>query len=285
MSKLRIVADTHNVPALEKILTKLENIISLGDIAAVDTQEYFNNTERYSKAWKGYKKNELSDIDYKWFEKLNGDGWHTQVNNISKNAKYFSVVMGNSDEYMVEYIPDAKVQLDLAQKQNDTFKFYNEISLLNIDNVQLLFLPFRKTSFLEDLTSVLQTLKQDKMLFVFGHCPPYSNHRKEYYLMHHEALEFIQQKYDNIFYYFHGHIHSDKTYMYTLKSLPNIKLVTPKAPDTIHGINWDHDYIELDTNNGDLNVFSLESNKEVGFADLPKGYREKPDHWNDFVLP
>lgn len=76
MSKINIIADTHNVPSLEKILKKLDNVISLGDIAAVDTKEYFSNVKRYSSSWKGYKKNlpEFSLEDREWFEDLNRDG-------------------------------------------------------------------------------------------------------------------------------------------------------------------------------------------------------------------
>jgi hypothetical protein len=100
MAKYRIIGDTHNVPALKRILLNLENVISLGDIAAVDTQEYFANTTRYKNAWKGYKKNlpEFSHEDRLWFEKINQTGWLSQMENITRNARGLLVNMGNSDE-------------------------------------------------------------------------------------------------------------------------------------------------------------------------------------------
>lgn len=284
MGKINIVADTHNVPALKKILQNLENVFSLGDIAAVDTKEYFANIKRYSYSWKGYKKNlpDFSKEDRDWFENVNRYGWLEQMQNIKENAKGFTVAMGNSDEYMIKYIPEVENSLIQAQNENESFSFKKEVELIKIDNLQLLFLPFREASFKNDLEKILNRLDESKTLLVLGHCPPYADHKKEYYLMHNEALEFISKNYSQDFYYFHGHIHSDKTYKYKLPNLNKVTIITPKAPDTEYGINWNHDYVEVDTQTGELKVFSLYPKKEGIFEDLPVGYRQKEDHWNDF---
>jgi hypothetical protein len=204
------------------------------------------------------------------------------MDSIINNAKSFTVTMGNSDEYMINYIPGVKESLAKAQKENQSFTFKQSVELIQTDNIQLLFLPYRKTSFEEDL-KLLHT-DSKKPLFIFGHCPPYEKHEKEYYIMHHAALEFLLKDRTVPTYYFHGHIHADKTYLYTIPSLQNVTLISPKAPDTEFGINWDHDYIEIDTITAQMKVFNLESKKQVGFSQLPDEYRTKEDHWNDFIL-
>ena len=52
MTCINIIGDTHNTKWLKKILDKYDNIISLGDIAAVDTKEYNKHKEWYSPTWK-----------------------------------------------------------------------------------------------------------------------------------------------------------------------------------------------------------------------------------------
>lgn len=206
------------------------------------------------------------------------------MENIKRNAKGFKVTMGNSDEYMIKHIPGIRESLMTTQKENGTFSFKERVELETVDNIQLLFLPFRKVSFIPDIQRIEEHFDENKTLLVFGHCPPYENHEKEYYIMHDEALEYISSRIQIKFYYFHGHIHSDKTYKYSVPNIPNLTIITPKAPDTEQGINWNHDYIEVDTDTAEMNVYSIDSGDEVGVLDLPVGYREKEDHWNDFVL-
>jgi hypothetical protein len=186
---------------------------------------------------------------------------------------------------MLKYVPGIAESIKTAEKVNATFKFILKPTLLTIDNLQFLFLPFRKSSYDEDLNRLSININKNKILKVIAHCPPYKAHEKEYYVMHHEAIRIIREKYGKPFTYFHGHIHSDNTYRYFINSLPNVEIITPKAPDSPYGINWDHDYVEIDTISGDMEVKSIIDNTNAFFQALPDGYREMHDHWNNFVLP
>jgi len=82
---INIVGDTHDTPQLSRLLSTFNNLISLGDISAVDTKEYLSDPKLYSRVWKAYTHNDFSTTskeEKEWFDRLNTTGFKKQIQNI-----------------------------------------------------------------------------------------------------------------------------------------------------------------------------------------------------------
>jgi Icc-related predicted phosphoesterase len=278
LKRINIVGDTHNHPALKKVLDNFDNVISLGDIAAIDTKEYFKHRGRYAKVWKAMKqKKDMDKEDYAWFKKLNIEGWLNQMKIIRSSKKSFKVVMGNSDLRMLTFFKECRNELRKLKKLG-RFEIFTSSKLLNIGKIQVLVLPYKDGKFL--LNNILRLLNRNKKLFVLGHCPPF-NKWKKYYTEYSKALKKISDHYRKGFLYLHGHVHPKYSYVYSLDYLPKVKIIAPKANESKRGIGIDHHIVNINTEDGEIKIISLKKFNAIKLKKLPNKYYKK-DHWNDF---
>lgn len=286
MAKINIVGDTHDVPALHRILSRLDNVYSLGDIVAVDTQDYLKNVSRYSKVWKAHAAEDLTTVteeEIKWFHDINVDGWEKQLKMISESGKNLTVVRGNSDLRMLSLFPEMRKALQKATGSNPKFDFVEQFTYKTIDNVCIIFLPYRDDAY-EGIDSVINNITSEfKKLFVLGHCPLYPDHEKKYYIHHFNAVKRISEELGELT-YFHGHVHADKTYKYNRPELSKVTIITPKAEDCDEGMGFNHEYLEIDTNSGEIIIKKIDKEAESIFATPPSEYLEG-DHWNSYIKP
>ena len=280
--KIHIVGDTHNVISLKNILSKFNNIISLGDIgAAVSKDIFFNNDlARYRAAWKFYSKKApfVNQTDLDWFKKINVDSWQEQIDNIKISGKEFTLIMGNSDLAMIDFFSECKVSL--MNGLNQKFKFVNSPEIRNINNIQLLLLPFQKEA--HDIHSLVKRIDKSKKLFVLTHCPAFENARKEYYVHLYTTIKHLSEQYTGEIVFFHGHMHPSFSYTYSWKNLPNVTFYCPKAEENFNGFGINNHVIRLDTINGTFKLIDSISGEDVEFTDLPESYLHNEDHWNEF---
>lgn len=283
---ISVIGDTHDVPALEILLEKISNeIISLGDIVAVNTQEYFANHQLYSKCWKCYLNNNFENItqeEKEWFENINISSWQKQIELISTCKQKFTVCQGNSDLRMFSTFEKMREELENLRVRNKNFNFVDTISSTISNRTAFLFLPYRDESYSEsELQVAIQNCVGTEHIFVIGHCPPYIEHKKTYYVHHYHALKYISNSLGNIT-YIHGHVHADATYLYARDYLPNVRIITPKAEDSLKGCGSNHHILNIDTTNGSITIIDSVTGNSLNFEKPSKEYLEDSDHWNKF---
>jgi len=285
INTINIVADTHDVPALKNILSKLDNVFSLGDVVAVDTQEYLKNVSRYSKIWKCYTSNNFDGVtkeDVDWFYHINVDGWKKQLKMISKYNKLLYINRGNSDYRMLKYFTEMRNDVEVFKKGNNNFHFIEKPSLEIFNNTLVIFIPYQDKKY--DLSGLMKEVNGSfTKVIMLGHCPLFKQHEKQYYVNHYEAVKSVSERLGKLT-YFHGHVHADNTYRYILNDLPNVEIITPKAEDCDSGMGFNHDYIELNTLTGNISVKKLEDDSVVNYKTPTKEYTLS-DHWNSYIKP
>ncbi len=273
MDNINIVGDTHNFDSLKIVLSKFNNIISLGDIAAVDKKEYFNNITKYSRAWREVSKNKITNkLDAQWFSKLSIEGWKKQINQINNSGKNFTLCLGNSDLRMLEFFKE-------CQKQKKNFAIIKKPTLKKFNKIRIIILPYKDNRY--KIKKIIKNLKKEYPLFVIAHCPAFKNHHKKYYENHYQAIKQIKESYGKSFTYIHGHVHPKESYKYYLEG---IKVLAPKANESLNGIGIENHIIMINTNTGEIKLIDSISLKTKKFKKLPKKYL-KSDHWNDFIKP
>ena len=280
MAILNIVADMHNTESLGKILKTYDNIVCLGDIGAgIKFSEFIKNVQRYRNAWKAILKKDDSSIpqsDREWFAKVNIDGWMKQMKSFAKYDKRFILSAGNAEPFIINSFPECRQELNKALK-NSKLEYIESPEVRIVDKVQLLFLPFSDSEY--DLKQVLGKIS-GAPLFVLGHCPPFRESRKKYYMWVFDALKQISGAYSGEFHYLHGHIHPSESYKYRVEGLEKAVILTPKSHEDHTGISLDHHLMQIDTETGALMLFDTVSKKHTDFKDLPEDFRGNEDHWN-----
>jgi|SRR3989344_555674 len=266
MDQLNIFGDCHNNLGLKIILSRFNNIISVGDIAAVDTREYLKRKEVYSGCWKYRlgKNIKVTKENLLWFDKLNINGWNKQIKVLNQYKKKLIVNMGNSDQRILSwYKLNRSKYLDIIK----------EIKLIKIDNIQILFLPYNTRHINRN---ILLKIKEND--FIIMHMPPLKEYYNEVYNQL-KQLNSLGIKLIGI----HGHIHSDETYKYKIKDLENFDFITLKAEDTKDGFGYNHEIMSINTENSKFKFISL-IGKEIKPRRLPEIYLKNKNHWNDFKI-
>ena len=266
MSKITIFGDCHNNKGLNIILNKFDNLISLGDIAAVNTKEYLKRKEVYSRCWKSKsgKDVKVTKEEILWFDKLNIKGWNKQIEILDTYKKRLIVNMGNSDQRMLSWY---------KLKKSKYLKIINKIELISINKIQILFLPYDTKEIPKEIL-----LKLKKNIFILTHVPPMEEHYLEAYNQI-KQLNDLGIKMINL----HGHIHADSTYLYNLKEFSNFSFITLKAEDTEEGMGFNHEIMEIDSKTGKFEFYNLKRNK-IKPKNPPKKYLNNKDHWNNFIF-
>jgi hypothetical protein len=269
-----IVADTHNFESLKKILDNFDNLISLGDIQAVDFDELSKNKELYSKCWKAFMNknfNEISKEDKKWFKELNIEGWKKQIEQIKDSKKNFTLCLGNSDLRMIQFFPECKKILESSEDKK--FQVISKPKLVQYNNHQILFIPYSDEKL--NVTKLINNLT-NKKLFILTHCPCFKEHKKEYYVNNYKMLLEINKIFSGEIYFIHGHVHPEKSFKYCLEEFPNTTFLSIKATESEKGIGVENELLEIES----MKLFDL-NKKEKNFSKLNKEYLNK-EHWNSF---
>lgn len=286
MRTINIVGDTHNIPALKKILSKLDNVFSLGDIVPVNTQEYLKNICKYSKVWRAYANKDFTGVrkdDVQWFFDINTSGWLKQLDLIKSYNGSFYVNRGNSDYRLLSLFKEMRNSLRETKKSNLNFHFIEEPEYIKTNNTGVIFLPYRDGVY-TGIDRMINTLSSNcKLLLVLGHCPLYKEHEKEYYVHHFEVVKRISRLLGEVT-YIHGHVHPDNTYRYSSKELPHVTIITPKAEDCSKGMGFNHEYLEIDTISTNIIVKEIDTGKLSEFKILPPECLKR-DHWNKYFKP
>ena len=277
-----IVGDTHNTKSLKTVLSRFDNIVSLGDIgAAVPKSIFFNNRlDRYRRTWKYFSNASASvdKIDIDWFTKLNSDGWREQINIISSSGKHFTLLMGNADLAMISFFPECKQYLESNISQQ--FTCVRKMTILTLNKIQIIFLPFQKEKY--DLEMVRKHLDNSKMLFILAHCPAFERSRKEYYMHTYHVVQEVSLIYPHEIAYVHGHMHPSQSYRYSLSNLPSVTFYCPKAEENFDGFGINNHVVRVDTATGKCSFIDSITGEEKTFQDLPEKYLRNEDHWNEF---
>jgi len=277
-----VVGDTHNIKSLKIILERFDNIISLGDIAAVSKNIFKDeNLSRYKKVWKLFSKNKyiINKNDIGWFKKINTNSWIKQISNIKNSNKNFILNIGNSDLAMINFFPECKNYL--KKSTNNKFKIIQKPEIKNFGkNIQIIFLPYQKKKY--NLDKILDKIHPDKKMFIIAHCPPIENTNKEYYKHNYDSIKKISKRYKQKIICLHGHMHPSFSYIYNLSSLPKVVFLCPKAEENLNGFGINNHVIRIETLEGKVKLFDSLTNKEVSFQDLPKEYLNNQCHWNNF---
>jgi hypothetical protein len=282
---INVIGDLHNFDSTKKILKNFDNVICLGDIgAAIETEELFQNNgfTRYRKCYFAFAKKDFSSIteeDKNWYIRVNVNGWKKQLDSIKSSKREVTVIMGNSDKYMIDFFPECAKYLKESLK-NEKFKFIDKPELMNMGNIQLVFFPYSTAPI--DISYILNKINLKKPLFVFSHCPAFKESRKNYYMHCYAALEQISNTYSGNIFYIHGHVHPSESYNYTLSELKNVIFLTPKAEENSKGINVDHDVIQISEDASIGLVDSTSKKHPRNFKQLPEKYYKNEDHWNEW---
>lgn len=278
---LNIISDLHNIESLKKILNKYDNLVCLGDIGAgIKFIDFIKNVERYKNSWKAFAKNDFSDVnlsDKEWFAKINTDAWIEQLKNIEKFNKKLILCAGNADVFLVKTFPECKSKL-VELLRNSRLEFIENPEIRSINNLQFLFLPFLDSEY--NLDNILKKIDKNKPLFVLGHCPPFKESKKRYYVYVFNALKKVSNEYAKEFYYLHGHIHPSESYKYRINSLDNAIIITPKSDENMNGISLDHHLVQINTKTGKVLLFDTISKEYIDFKGLPEEFRNNEHHWN-----
>lgn len=274
-----VLGDTHNHKYLKITLSKFDNIISIGDISFILEKEEFSEIPRFGACTKAYINNKvhtLSKEDNDWFRNILLSRWKKQLDLIKNSGKNFTLCIGNADYYLINYFKEGRAMIIEMLKLNN-FELIEKPELRQYEGVQMLFLPFSYDKF--NLKNILNKIDSNKKLFVLGHCPPYENHKKEYYINYFNTLKEISIAHPSEFIYIHSHIHPDNTYEYSMKSIPNMTIMSPKANDTDEGFGVENHLIEVNTRLGSCKIIDTLTEMEVESCNLPEEYLEK-EHWN-----
>ncbi len=274
-AQLCIFADAHNTPWFHQCLQRASQfsetqIISLGDIAAVDTKEFLQQQERYHLTWK-YKKGKIkagvTQKDVTWFDNLNKRGWKKQMIELDNFQSIIHMCQGNTDHaYLTWYNPSISKNLFI----------FSSITLTYYGKQAVLYLPYASGIISDQQVKEIPT---DKIL-ILSHCPPLPATKKDYYTELYENLKKISKHTKKII-FIHGHMHADNTYTYTLEDLPSVTICIPKATDSKEGMGSYHHLILFDTNNFTFTVKDLNRNT-MQPNDLPREYYQLDEHWNQF---
>jgi len=278
---INIIGDTHDTPQLIKLLSTFDNLISLGDISAVDTKEYLSDPKLYSRVWKAYTHNDFSTTskeEKEWFDRLNTTGFKKQIQNIVSSNKDITVIQGNTDLMMLNTYPE--LSSFLTNNTSSKFKYIMKPEIKVVDSTQMIFLPFNKGSFVSDLEKV--GIDASMHLVVLGHCPIYKEHKRSYYVEYFTALKALAAKYWHPFTYIHGHVHADNSYVYSLPEIPNLTIHTPKAEDSDIGMGSNHHVVQLDTSTGSLQFWDSVESRITKEVELSESEYLKSDHWNRY---
>lgn len=272
--KIILFADTHNNLWFRRIVEKFKNedyhLISLGDIAAVETKEFLRREEIYRKTWK-YKrtgKGRITKENEKWFDNLNIVGWNNQMKILDEFKKKLTICLGNSDHAMLSWY---------KLKMSEYLSVISEITLMRIGEVSLIFLPYSSGSIKQRL---FEELKGAKIVYVLSHCPPMKETEKKYYKEIYNNITKLSETVDKVV-SIHGHMHPDQTYKYNLKDLDNVEVYAIKSTDTKKGFGSYNHAAVIDSISERIQFIDLELEK-VTPKKLPKKYYTKDKHWNKF---
>lgn len=271
---MKVLGDTHNFDSLRKVLLNFDNIISLGDIQAVELKEFLKKRKKYSLCWKAFMNKDFSNInekDKEWFRKFNIEGWKKQINEIKNSNKKFTLCLGNSDLRMIEFFTECDELLKNAE--NKLFTVIRTPILKQFQDYQILFLPYSDKKL--NINKLIKKFS-DKKLFVLTHCPCFKEHKKKYYVNNYELLKDISKNYTKNIFFLHGHVHPEKSFKYFLKDFKNVTLLSPKANESNNGIGINNELFDLKS----MKLTNL-SGKKTKFYPLKKEYFEK-DHWNKY---
>jgi Icc-related predicted phosphoesterase len=278
---VNIIGDTHNLESLKIILSKFNNVISLGDACAVVSNDILkdNNHIRYKSAWQSHSKRlPANRTDLSWFKEISIENWKKQCDNIKNSKKNFVLVMGNSDLAMMNFFPQCRDIL--IDSLSSRFNFVKDPELKTINNVQFLMIPFSNETY--NLQGLLEQVNTKKKLFILTHCPALKNATKNYYINIYNAVEQISAKYENNIVFIHGHMHPSVSYKYNIPSLPNVTFYCPKAEENHNGYGINNHVITVDTNSGTITLVDSITGVRQEFRSLPELYFQNEHHWNEF---
>jgi hypothetical protein len=278
---VHIIGDTHNIESLKIILSKFNNVISLGDACAVVSNDILkdNNHSRYKSAWQSHSKRlPANKNDLSWFKEISIENWKKQVDNIKNSKKDFILVMGNSDLAMMNFFPLCRDIL--IDSLSSRFNFVKDTELKTVNNVQFLMIPFSNEPY--NLQEVLGQLNAKKKLFILTHCPALESANKQYYVNIYKAVEEISSKHSGNIVFIHGHMHPSFSYKYSIPALPNVSFYCPKAEENMNGYGINNHVIKVDTNSGTFTLVDSITGVRQEFKSLPEMYFQNEHHWNEF---
>lgn len=278
--KLIFFPDVHNNPWFEKILATVKTIkdskiISMGDIAAVETKEFLRNKEKYRAVWKYKKGKEVRGVtqkDIEWFDRLNREGWNKQIDLLEESKVDLTICMGNSDYAMLDWYGD-KI------KTSSRLRIIKKIKVFKFQKIFLIFLPYNSGLIKRNET---KDIGKSDFVYVISHCPPMKESSKEYYRQIHINLVKLCKISKRVT-LMHGHMHPDESYRYNLKDIKNLTVISPKSDDTEEGIGSHNHIIKLDSEKRKMKILDLNL-RTIKLKNLPKKYYMVDRHWNGFNL-
>ena len=282
---INIIADLHNFESLKYVLEKFDNLFCLGDIGAtIEVEEFFKNEnfKRYNLCFKAFKNNDFSKIsedDKEWFRSKNIEGWKKQLDTIRNSDKSFILARGNADLAMLNFFQECRKYLNKTLKSSK-MEFVEEPKIKVINNIQILFLPFKETPY--NLGTLRSKINPKKSLLILSHCPAFEKSKKKYYMHVYDALKTISNVYKEEIIFIHGHIHPSLSYEYKRRGLENIRMLALKAKEGFDGISTEHDIFILNTRNLKFSIVDSKKNEEVSLIPLPEEFEINEGHWNDF---